>query len=81
MCSADGDRVVSRLKKREVEMAAAWKETGFDVLVHILSFLSDTHDVGRCALVCRAWREAADSHVLWRSIVTKLRYTIHFYLS
>jgi hypothetical protein len=62
-------------------MVAAWKETGFDVLVHILSFLPDTRDIGRCALVCRAWREAADSHVLWRSIAMKLGYHLIYHLT
>jgi hypothetical protein len=65
-------RVVAQLKRREEEAVALWQETGFDVLVHVLGFLRDERDVGRCALVSRAWREAADSQVLWRRIVDRL---------
>jgi hypothetical protein len=64
--------VVTQLKRREEEAVALWQETGFDVLVHVLGFLRDERDVGRCALVSRAWREAADSQVLWRRIVARL---------
>jgi len=65
-------RVVAQLKRREEEAVALWQEAGFDVLVHVLGFLCDERDVGRCALVSRAWREAADSQVLWRRIVARL---------
>jgi hypothetical protein len=47
-------------------------EVGFDVLVHAFSFLDDERDLGRCAMVSRAWCEAADSHVLWRHIIGRL---------
>jgi hypothetical protein len=45
---------------------------GFDVLVHVLGFLTNERDVGRCAMVSRAWRQAADSRALWQQIVHRL---------
>jgi hypothetical protein len=47
----------------------------FDVLIHVFERLEDQADIGRCAQVCLAWREAADSHHLWRTITLRLRYT------
>lgn len=44
----------------------------FDVLIHVFERLEDQADIGRCAQVCLAWREAADSHHLWRTIILRL---------
>lgn len=67
-------RSVVKLLKASQENQESW-ETSFDTLVHVFSFLAgNLRDVGRCAMVSRAWREAADSDVLWRILLDRISY-------
>lgn len=60
-----------RMLKAREEAASSWNAS-FDVLVHVFGFLTDMRDVGRCAMVSRAWREAADSRALWSRLFERL---------
>eukprot|EP00899_Mesostigma_viride_P009407 jgi/Mesvir1/18468/Mv14319-RA.1 len=43
-----------------------------DALVHVLDFLQDGRDLGACASVCRAWRHAACTELLWEKKLAAL---------